>query len=329
MTQQTSLGELRPVQHLHTASRLYPQAWGQVEDFRASRGLHGIPRWPDWCFMPMAGWHAIVSADNGGSMTLARANDIAQLAAIGTWRYSQGVYRFSPEMLQALADSPVNGNLPSEVLYRLPEWCVYVETPGMSWWDDVLSGFWAHLEWDVNTQRSELRLLLDGDRLLHPVILHLGPWSIEEACQKAVAEGDKQAAKVGVAQPSHVQEHLASSMAESVVPFVSMLLYLCSQEPDIDHDREPGAHPRRPEPTKTKKGFRLFPPNKPSLWRVGETFAAELRLANADNPELSGRHPSTHLRRGHWHGYWLGPRSGERRFEYRWISPLVVKGREA
>ena len=32
---------------------------------------------------------------------LARANDIAQLAAIGTWRYSQGVYRFSPEMLQA------------------------------------------------------------------------------------------------------------------------------------------------------------------------------------------------------------------------------------
>lgn len=327
VTQHTPLGQLRPVQHLHTASRLYPQAWSQVEDFRASRGQQGIPRWPDWCFMPMGGWHAIVSASNGGLMSLALSQDIAQLSALGTWRYSQGIYRVAPEMLQALADSPISGNLPSEVLYRLPEWCVYVEAPALSWHGDNLSGFWAHLEWDVNTQRSELRLLLDGEQGLHPVILHLGPWTIEEACRKAVEEGGKQAERLGLSPPSAQQPQLAGAIAQAVTPMVSVLLYLCSKEPDIDHDRVPGTQPRRPQPKKTKKGFRLFPPDKPNVWRVGETFAAEVRRVTSDNAELSGRSLSTHLRRGHWHGYWLGPRSSERVFEYRWISPLVVKGR--
>ena len=33
------------------------------------------------------------------------------------------------------------------LLYRPPEWCVDIETPGRIWEGRTLHGFWAHLEW--------------------------------------------------------------------------------------------------------------------------------------------------------------------------------------
>ena len=40
----------------------------------------------------------------------------------------------------AVRDTPVEGDIPCEVLHRLPEWCVYVETPGMTAFQAPLHG---------------------------------------------------------------------------------------------------------------------------------------------------------------------------------------------
>ena len=50
---------LRPGNILHSFSRLYPDAWKHVDEFRARRKELG--KWPDWCFLPLAGTYAIVS----------------------------------------------------------------------------------------------------------------------------------------------------------------------------------------------------------------------------------------------------------------------------
>jgi hypothetical protein len=50
---------LRPGRTLQTFSRLYPDAWKQVDEFRANR--KGLGNWPDWCFLPLVGAYAIVS----------------------------------------------------------------------------------------------------------------------------------------------------------------------------------------------------------------------------------------------------------------------------
>lgn len=50
---------LRPGNILHSFSRLYPEAWKQVDEFRAKRNELG--GWADWCFLPLAGTYAIVS----------------------------------------------------------------------------------------------------------------------------------------------------------------------------------------------------------------------------------------------------------------------------
>jgi hypothetical protein len=117
---------------LTTISHRYPRAWGMVEQFLADRG-RDVPSWPRWCFLPLAGWYAIISAHIGRNrIGPDRAGDIARLAALGTWRYSLGVYRFDQAVYDALINTGLSdAPMPADVLLRLPEWCVYIETPGL------------------------------------------------------------------------------------------------------------------------------------------------------------------------------------------------------
>lgn len=314
---------LRPVDHLAAAMRLYPGAPGMIDCFRAGRGKD-LPDWPDWCFLPLAAWYAIVSADAGlDALPPHLVGDVGRLAAIGTWRYSQGVYQFHPDLRAALTDTIVAGPLPSEVLLRLPEWAVYIETPGRHWFNQPLHGFWAHLEWDANDGRRELRLLLDCQQDLLPIPLHLGAWTVTEAVDRMVDEMRRQAATIGVTVP--VAPEAVQDLAATVNPLLSPLLYLCSDEPEIDDARQPGGRPGRPRPKKTKRGWRLFPADGPRIWTVGQELGAALRQARTG--EAAGSTRRAHLRRAHWHGYWTGPRDRQR-FIYRWIAPHLVGGRE-
>jgi hypothetical protein len=271
----------------------------------------------------MAAWYAMEIESNKVSvLPLDLTGDVSKLAALGTWRYTQGIYQVDPDLMAALTDSPISGSLPSEVLYRLPEWCVYIETPDQQYQGDTLHGFWAHLEWDANTGRTELLFLLDCEEYLISIPLHVGAWTITEAVDRAMAECVKQGRIHRITMsPSHDE---VQDIAAQLNPLVSVLLYLCSEEPEVDDAREPGSSPARPRPKKTKKGWRLFPPDKPRIWSVGAKTGEQLRQAVAGDP--TGRTVKTHLRRGHWHGFWMGPRQGERKFIYRWISPLVVGG---
>lgn len=319
------MNEIRPLHHLVTAGKLYPAAWKMVDQFRADRGK-SLPAWPRWCFMPMAGWYAIVSADQGGApiIDLNLAQDISRLAAIGTWRYTQGIYRFDADLQAELTDTILTGEMPVEVLLRLPEWCVYIETPGRTWLETVLHGFWAHLEWDTNDGRIELRLLLDLEDSLTGLPLHLGPWPLVEAVTRFCNEGARQSMlhkRGALLRPADADQ----ALAESVNSLLAMILYLCSDEPEIKSPD--GTTPSRPEPKRTKKGWRLFPPDKPKIWRIGEEIGSILRRGRAIADSPGAKSPRSHIRRAHWHGYWIG--SGEqKRFKYKWLSPIVVQGRE-
>jgi hypothetical protein len=308
----------RPLHIMRDVLRMYPSVSRLIEQLLVARGRE-LPNWPAWCFLPIAGWYQILCVTFGiHEPTTGR--DVAQLAALGTWRYCQGIYQFSPELLEALVDSPISGDLPSNVLFRLPEWCVYIETPGMTCYGRNLHGFWAHLEHDVNTGRAELRFLFDFADGMLVSMLHLGQWSVEKAVTRALDEAVLQATMRGTEVPFGI-ESAALEMAQEMTPLVSIVLYLCSSEPDID-GRVPGLTPGYPHLRKTKKGFRLFEPEKPRLWRVGEKIGEQLRQAHQSIP--TGRTVATHIRRAHWHGFWTGPRTGERNFVYHWIPPLVV-----
>ena len=313
--------EPRPRQHLIAAAKLYPGAWRTFDEFRADRGKD-LPDWPEWCFAPMATSYAIVSKGNG-RLTPAIVGDVGRLAALAAWRTTQGIYRFDPELYAALINTPLTAELPVEVLFRLPEWCVYIETPGMTWGNATLHGFFAHLESDANTGHVELRLLIDCSDALLPIPLHVGKWSLAEAARRAITEGLVQGKSVGLPIDASVD----AEIVEVTSPLVSLLLYLCADDPEIgDGTRRPAM----PVPTKTKEGMRIFPPNSPSTWDVGVRLGAALRRAR-ETDEVSphesvsagqrGR-PRAHIRRAHWHTYRVGTGRTERRI--KWLPPVPV-----
>lgn len=195
-----------------------------------------------------------------------------------------------------------------------------------------MRGFWCHLEYDINTSRSELRLLLDTDDELIPLPIHVGPWTVTEAIDRVMDEAQKQAAaaKTGV-QWQHSMADI-QVLAASINPLISLILYVCSDEPEIDDERIPGSSPTRPTPTRTRKrGWRLFPAEKPRIWTVGTEIGERLRQADGDaregrTTEGTGRTVKSHIRAGHWHGFWCGPLEGDRDFFYKWLPPMIVGG---
>jgi len=310
----------RPTQLLHALTRDYPDLSRVVDQFWQGKGT-ALPDWPEWCFLPMAAWYAIASYRlQQQRLDINQAREVSRLAAIGSWRYTQGVYVIDPTLAAALLDTPITGNLPASVLYRLPEWCVYLPTPGRTWGDHPLYGFFAHLEQDTHTGRTELRIVLDSEPGLIGMPIHLGDWSVRDAVDRAFTEATHQAAAVSVAFAPPATT--IARIAEQMTPLISLLLYLCADQPEVDPGRQPGISADRPSPTKTKQGWRWFPPVRARVWPIGAVIGQAVRDAQAAGG--TGGTVRPHVRRAHWHGYWTGPRDGTRTFVYRWLPPMLV-----
>lgn len=332
----------RPRDHLAAAAKECPTAWKLADFLRKGRG--GLYNWPDWCYLPFCGWYAIVNGDAAKRRPINRLGEFAaigiavQLCSLGAWRETQGIYRFDPALFEAIVDTSLEGDLPCDIFHYLPEWCVYVETPGLQCPAGVLNlnGFFAHLEWDDNTRGTELRLLLDSDEGLTPISLHLGPWSLTEALDRAIKSSYQlpnvdSFSDLGIDDMSIVDT--VESLRASVGPLLSLLLYLCSKNAEIgDGSRKPA----NPTPKKTRKGLRLFAPDKPTTWDVGVRMGTAIRRAQV--PEVAandGTHagPRPHFRRAHWHGFRSGPnkdtngmpiQTESRKFSLRWLPPIMV-----
>ena len=197
----------RPREILAAVGRVYPTLWPAVDRLRAMRAAD-FPEWPDWWFLPMQGAYAILSGGGDRRVPLEHIHHVGIVAALAAWRVTQGVYRFDATVAEAVAATPLEGELPIELLYRLPEWCVYIETPGRIWEGRTLHGFWAHLEWEDGGGADELRLVfdtaeapglaLDPVRGLVPVPLILGEGSLADALDWLAESGRRRLESMGL-----------------------------------------------------------------------------------------------------------------------------------
>jgi hypothetical protein len=333
----------QPREWLIDYGRNYPNAWFLAENVWLDKATFE-KQWAKYCFIPIAAWLAIIEhhqesaresgaeIDRRGEFSESRS-DPASLAALGAWRLTQGIYKFDTELLNALIDTEMSRELPFEVLFRLPQWGVYIDlsnATNLADGDFDTCGFFAFLEDDVKTGRAELRLVISSmsyDSLIAMPPLCLGDWSVHDGVMMAQKEIVKNIeAHYSSPVDDEARERIDATLgkvAKVIEPLVSVLLYLCSDEPDIAHFE--GEYPRYATPKKTKRGLRLFAPDREQIWSVGENIGRQIReaLEREKSNEWHGRRP--HIRRAHWHGFWRGKRdSEERRFGYQWLYPIAV-----
>jgi hypothetical protein len=330
---------------LTAVSRAYPSAWQALDGFLAQRGNPDFLDWPDWCFVPVAGAYAVVSGGGANRVPFEQSNHIGLVAGLGAWRVTQGIYRFDPALYAALVETPITDDIPVEALHHLPGWCVYIETPDRMVSRKRLHGFFAFLEFDANSRREELRLLLDiADdpgapfdviRGASSLPLPLVGGSLASSLRAMLALGITQAQQAGYALSADdipPLPDLTADLAADLAPLLSLLLYLCSAAPDVTGPDGSAWDASAPAPAATRRhGPRFFGPDAPRPWDVGTRLGSALRAAyqreqmGADAAE-TGRHVRPHVRRAHWHTFVLGPREklDQQRRELRWLPPIPV-----
>jgi len=327
-----------------------PDLWRMFDDARTAALVRG-KTWPGYMWMPLEEVAAEIMRVLASLMASQRARPetisyimpfaAANAYTLATWRLGKGVYRFDDDLRAALLDTPVTGEIPTDVLKRLPEWCVYVETPGHRCADREVHGFFAC----ITRFRGEDVLYLSIDltdpktsRVVSFIPIGLGHGTIEEALLSN-AKGSIAVTKVMQRKGVPVSDQLAKGMAEierdpaklqesvegvlsDVGPLLSLTLYLCAEDRELDPEPPP-----TPQESGTKRGPRFFAAHSPRLVGVGLRLGARLREARArargDRHDEGGT-VLPHLRRAHWHTYLYGSRSGPRERRLRWVHPTLV-----
>jgi len=313
-----------PEHYVQRMGKKFPKVWKLVDEYRANREGF-VKTWPDWCFLPITGSIEILFNEVEGDYLKCMSMDhtliasAAELSALSAWRITQRVYKFDKDLEKGLINSTITGNMPVSDFDCLPEWCVYIEMHEFFIEKIKIDGIFVHLEHDDNTSDKELRILLDISGVLMPIVLCIGPWSVEEAIEKVRAAFMRNSHEVSREVLNFTNRFID---AKNIKSLLSLILYLC-----INHESS-GQRPykSRPAEKRTKKGLRFFPPDKPKVVELGRYMTNKIS-SKKEEPKNYAGYGSTkkaHIRSGHWHKYWYGERGGDGNYRYKWLPMMGI-----
>jgi hypothetical protein len=369
-----------------------PKFWKIADKYRTKKIDKGFKVQP-YCYMPTGHWIELILpgvdsiTNKDGFMSLARGSQALgknsyrddpymtthglyadmyglafSIAAMGAWRLTKGIYEFDPTLTDCLVKTSIKGKLPTDVLYRLPAWCVYIPTPnsvyrmcrdegGMT--DVPLHGFFAFIDhhikgrsvssWlgmpevDPKFSQAQASLILvlnmgkqplrEAEGLtstrLSPVAVPLGDWDLEEAMSRTVSAHNY----LCKSDPQRLAE-LTTAAVHAMTPLVSMVMYLCSANAEISS--------RKSSPVTKRDILSRPPPTAPTTWDVGVRIGSAIRYGQKvidsdlkdsvcplDNPLMRRRFTMRpHWRSAHWSTYHIG--KGRQESVVKWICPVLV-----
>jgi hypothetical protein len=228
----------RPEIILRRNARANPDLWSLLQRNLALREKDG-GCWPEYVHTPYQVARKTVRIAYAGrpEMSEESIDDSAyRLMALSAWSRAKGVYTFDPTLYHAIVESPYDGSVSIDVLSRIPEPCLYIRTPGVLLHGRQVEGVFACIDHDPAEHIDWLVLVADtdfGDGLI-PTTFPIGGSTIQETAFDLAEElVGAMAGSDEFGLSSNDLKAIAGEIISVYGPVISMLMYLCSEAPEI------------------------------------------------------------------------------------------------
>lgn len=263
--------------------------------------------------------------DERGALDDCRSLSPADIVMVERWSHSPQVFDFNRDLADELARTDA-ADMPTGAVAGLPYPIQYVRSP-MGEYD----GFFAWTDRDFGSGDDVLVIMLIGRDSLGRVRI-TAPLSGTIGELAMSGEGDNDEVTVLCAEiprydGADVDEHLRR-FADMMPRMLSMLLYICSDDPEVEVTYVP---------PKESRGRRYGKhTNIETIRTVGARIGLALNAARHRSVYGEGvGHGTTmppHVRAAHWQHFWVGPRKGRTdgkpgdRCITHWIPPIAING---
>lgn len=324
-----------PLALLKKTTARYPDIWRKLELAHASNSVDNVSPWQRWCYVPISVTLAAAAdidkpADLDSWCLTAEAASI--LAALAPWRLSKEVFVFDPEIQQLLFSQSGDLQITPDSLLQLPYHCFYIQFAGaFDLCGNNCHGVFVHLEDNPEDNISELCLLyLLSDARTASQLIRLDADTIDESI-RINHESAMRVVEPGrddLLQQVHTEAAQSDALAEALRCTLQLVLYLCAQNAEITSSPEQASHTKR-----SSAGVIVDRYAEIRKWDVGirvgnavRNYRRQQETTPVDDLVRTHASPRPHMRRGHWHHFWAGPKNkpAERKLILQWVAPTFV-----
>jgi len=242
--------------------------------------------------------------------------------------------------------------IPCDALINLPYQGFYIEFPRT---DDFYSAVMVSMDYGYFQPDSEeacyaISLVMENypvisseDSLDHPTPVHvclplITGGKLNDALTESIRHLIMERQELWKKDIS--EDELQSEMEITLLVWkqvLTVLLYICSVNADIIpqtmENSSDSKEQKNLKPTSISKKQKKTPQPKNYVWNVGFRIGPELKahrnteksITNSEKGIGKGGIKRSHLRRGHFHHYWVGsPKDNSRQLVLKWIAPVVI-----
>lgn len=311
-----------PLELLKKFDNGLPEVWAEVEKLRNYNKLKDYSIWPNYCYIPVNECLGIMAEGDNEVYNkpegLLIARVVQPLAALAPWRISKEIYVMNPDVEEILSEQD-DVKVNKDILLSLPYYSFYIKTNYLKSYDREIDGFFVCLDYDSVDKVPELRftyLFSDLEWLEFPLILRFK--TIQESLDYIYNSNNT---------PELKDKDANNELKQLMTKSLQMVLYILSINTDVEEDREQKKIYRPVKDIKAVKN-RYSEVRKWDVgFRIGQAIRANKeRIAQEHSQTHVGSHSSKrpHMRRGHWHSFWTGPKTGERSIVVKWIPPIFI-----
>ena len=251
------------------------------------------------------------------------------------WQLTKRIYSFNDLILAELLTTNMNLEIPANVILQLPDYSIYVNCPIES---DTMAcgGFYATLTNNITFSGEVIPCVefiwtivqTNKNPECHSMVIELDENRTLSAALESIFEKAKDYKQRNNTDDSNlhcIKTEISTFNFKLLSVFINCLLYLC--QPEVDYK---GGQPKCYVRNRVKLGMKIEPAKKITNVIVGEAAGKQLREARvvAEREFKEGKRKSPHLRRGHFHHYWIldADNEGQAKLIVKWLNPIMVNG---